>query len=107
MAEFAVPAAVLASPHYQDAIFWVYSHMIVLGLVIGAIGVSVEDGRWQRRIARLLSAAYAYDAGLDARASDSVVGDGLYQGSGSLVPVFVSLAVTLLVGHLAAARLAS
>jgi hypothetical protein len=31
MAEFAVPAEVLVSPHYQDAIFWVYLHMLVIG----------------------------------------------------------------------------
>lgn len=49
MAEFEVPAAQLTSPHYQDAIFWVYLHMLVIGAIVGLMGHrAVEPGLARR-----------------------------------------------------------
>ena len=74
MAGFGVPDAVLASPHYQDAIFWVFTHMLVLGLVIGVVGYFAGGERTRRAFARLMCAAIAVFTGLDLHTSDSPVG---------------------------------
>lgn len=104
MAEFAVPPAVLASPHYRDAIVWVYTHQLVLGLVVGAIGLTVTDPVARRGVARLLCAVHILYTWLDLRSSDSALGNGLYKGPGSLIPVFVCLLVVLLFAHLGVCR---
>ena len=104
MGEFAVPPVVLASPHYHDAIVWVYTHQIVLGLVIGALGLTVTDPRAQRGVARLLCAVHILYMWLDVRSSDSALGNGLYKGPGSLIPVFVCLFVIVLFAHLSVCR---
>lgn len=104
MAEFEVPAAVLTSPHYQDAIFWVYLHMLVIGAIVGLMGLRAEDPRLQRDFSRLMFAASAVYAWLDLRASDSALGEALYRGPGSLVPVLVCVLTAALFGRLALAR---
>jgi hypothetical protein len=104
MGEFAVPPVVLASPHYHDAIVWVYTHQIVLGLVIGAIGLTVTDPGSRRGVARLLFAVHILYTWLDVRSSDSALGNGLYKGPGSLIPVFVCLFVLMLFAHLSVCR---
>ena len=104
MAGFGVPEATLASPHYQDAIFWVYAHMLVLGLVVGFVGRSAEDGRFQQGFARLMVVISAGFTFLDVRASDSPLGHGLYRGTVSLAPALVGAVVTLLFAHLALCR---
>jgi hypothetical protein len=99
MAEFGVPAATLASPHYADAIWWVYVHMIVLGLVIGAVGRYGQGARLQRGFSRLMLAAHAYYLYMDVRSSDTALGTGLYQGPTSIVPAIIGLGVLLLFVH--------
>ncbi len=54
MAEFKVPELILNSPHYFDAILWVYVHMTVIGLLIITIGYSVDDFNKQKWITTLL-----------------------------------------------------
>lgn len=100
MAPFGVPEALLTAPHYQDAIVWVYTHMLVLGLVIGVVGAYAEGERLKRAFSRLIFAAHALYLYFDVRASDSALGDGLYQGPGSLGPVVVGVVVAALFGHL-------
>ena len=104
MAGYGVPEATLASPHYHDAIWWVYSHMIVLGLVLVVVGLYAEGARFKQRFARLLLAAGVYYTVLDVRASDSALGTGLYQGAASLAPAVVGVVVTLLFAHVAFCR---
>lgn len=99
MAPFGVPEAVLASPHYQDAIVWVYTHMLVLGVVIGVVGVCGEGERLRRSFVRSMLAAHVVYAYLDVRASDSPLGEGLYRGPGSLVPVVLCLVIAALFIH--------
>lgn len=100
MAQFGVPQAVLDSPHYTDAIFWVYSHMLVIGLIIGVLGWYAESPALRQAMARLLLAAHLFYTVLDFRASDSLLGNGLYQGPASLIPAFISLFMTVLFAHL-------
>ncbi len=95
MAEFNVPTEVLNSPHYYDAILWVYVHMIVLGILIFLLGYAVTDPKKQQLITLLLfliTSVYTY---LDFRSSDSALGNGLYQGESSVVPAFISLLVNM------------
>lgn len=96
MVGFQVPAQTLSSPHYYDALLWVYSHMIILGLVIGVVGWYAKDPQLKERMAWLLLIVHIYYTYLDFRTSDSFLGNGLYKGEGSVVPGFVCLLVTLL-----------
>jgi hypothetical protein len=96
MAEYAVPAATLASPHYADAMFWVFLHMTMLGLINGVVGWFAEGVRMQRAFARLWLFAQLVYLFLDVRAADWALGTGLYKGPGSLGPVMVgALAVVV------------
>lgn len=100
MSEFKVPPQLLDSPHYLDAMGWVYTHMIVIGLMVGVMGLYAEGQKFKQTMARLLLVAHIYYTDLDLRSSDSFLGNGLYQGSGSMIPVFINLCVTLLFLHL-------
>lgn len=104
MADFAIPAAALASPHYQDAIVWVYTHQLIVGLLIGAFGLTVTDPAHRRGVARLLLAAHVVYVYLDVRSSDSPLGNGLYQGPASLLPVVIGTVGLLLFAHLSVCR---
>lgn len=100
MGNYQVPQATLDSPHYYDAIFWVYSEMLILGLLIGAIGWLVTEGKAQVWLSRLICAAHVYFTYLDTRSSDSALGNALYKTPASMVPAFICLAVTILFLHL-------
>lgn len=100
LAGFGVPEAVLTAPHYQDAMIWVFTHMLVFGLIIAAAGYFVEGGRARRGLARVLIASVAVFTVLDLRTSDSPLGNGLYAGVRSLVPPMIELVVLLLLTHL-------
>lgn len=101
MAEFGVPADTLASPHYDDAITWVYLHMVVLGLVIGVVGWFGQGAALRRWFTRLMLAAHVVYVFLDVRSSDSMLGTGLYQGPPSIAPALMGGLVLLLFAHLA------
>ena len=96
MIDFQVPPQILASPHYYDAMLWVYSHMIVLGLIIGTVGLLGKDHRLKKWMAWLLLIVHSYYTYLDFRTSDSSLGNGLYKGEGSVIPGFICLFITLL-----------
>ena len=99
LAEFEVPPATIASPHYADAISWVYVHMIVLGCVLALVGVLGQGARLQRWFSRLMLGAHACYLYLDVRTSDSALGNGLYQGPASIVPAVIVLGMLLLFVH--------
>lgn len=107
MAGFGVPDAVLASPHYQDAMIWVFTHMLVLGLIIGTVGHFAESARTRRAFARLMIVVITIFMGLDIHTSDSPLGNGLYAGARSLVPPIIDLVVVLLFTHLSFCKTAS
>jgi hypothetical protein len=104
LAEFEVPHAVLTSPHYDDAIRWVYLHMLVIAAIVALMGLRCEDPRLQRDFSRLMLAASLVYTFLDLRASDSPLGTALYHGPGSLIPVLICLLTALLFARLAFAR---
>ena len=96
MAEYAVPTDTLASPHYADAMRWVFLHMTVIGLLVGFVGWFGEGLRLQRAFARFMFAASAMYLAIDAHAADWALGVGLYKGPGSLGPVVVGAVTTSL-----------
>lgn len=96
MAEFEVPEQILYSPHYYDAILWVYIHMIVIGVLILLIGNSVKDIHNQFWITVALFCITAFYTYLDFRSSDSSFGNALYKGESSLAPAYISLLVNFL-----------
>lgn len=91
MADYGVPMETLASPHYADAMFWVFLHMTMIGLIIGVVGWFAEGVRLQRAFARLMLGALLVYTFLDVRTADWALGNALYKGSGSLGPVVVDL----------------
>ena len=96
MAEFKVPQQQLSSPHYADAMSWVFLHMFMIGVLIIAIGLLAENPAkkvWAARVLVLMHCVYAF---LDVRTSDNYFGNALYQGPGSVIPVFIDLFYILL-----------
>lgn len=100
MAQFGVPEAVLSSPHFRDFFQFLFVHMMVLGLTVGMLGRFVDDGPKQRLTARIMCSIQALYTYLDVRTSDSFLGNGLYQGPGSLVPVMIDVTVMLCFAYL-------
>lgn len=96
MAQFKVPEQILASPHYEDAMFWVFLHMFMIGVLIILIGILAENPVKQVWVARVLVLMHGVYAFLDIRSSDNSFGNALYQGPESVIPVFVDLFYILL-----------
>jgi len=96
MAKFQVPAAQLTSPHYEDAMSWVFLHMFMIGILIILIGLLAEDPAkqvWAARVLVLIHCVYAY---LDIQTSDNPFGSALYKGPESVVPVVIDVFYILL-----------
>jgi hypothetical protein len=107
MGKYQVPQATLDSPHYYNAIFWVYSEMLVLGLLIGAMGWLVQEAKAQIWLSRIICAAHVFFTWLDTSASDSPLGNALYKGPASNFPAIICLFVTLLFLHLSFGKVAA
>jgi hypothetical protein len=103
MAPFGVPDVVLSSPHYQDAITWVYVHMAVLGALIATAGSVVVDPRKQVLFCRVLCAAHLLYLFMDVRTAESFLGNGLYRGAASNIPTFIGLFFCVLFARLSVA----
>ncbi len=96
MAEFKVPQNLLTSPHYADAMFWVFLHMFMIGVLIITIGLLAESPLkkvWVARVLVLMHCVYAF---LDIQTSDNYFGNALYQGPRSVIPVIIDLFYILL-----------
>jgi hypothetical protein len=78
MAEFKVPQPLLTSPHYADAMSWVFPHMFMIGVLIIAIGVLAENPAKQVWVARVLVFMHCVYAFLDVQTSDNYFGNALY-----------------------------
>lgn len=95
MEPFGIPRVLFESPHYIDAMEWVYVHQALLGLllvVVGWFGRSPDLKLWFARAVLFAHVVYGYR---DFRASDSAVGTGLYEGSSSLAPAFMVVFLAL------------
>ncbi len=101
MEPFGVPTDVLDSPYYENAIWWVYTHMLVLGMVMCVIGQFAKEKALKLWISRALLVAHLYYTYLDFQASDSVVGTALYKGPASVAPAVIALLATMLLARFA------
>ncbi len=94
MAEYGVPEATLSSPHYVDAINWVYIHALVLGVLVGVVGWFAREPALKLWFARCAAVANGVFAALDF--GHSSLGSGLYQGDASIIPGVMALTFMLL-----------
>jgi len=97
MSQFGVPDVVLHSPHYYDAMLYVFYHQFVNGCVLLIVGRFATDLSLQTWLTRILSVLYCVYTYFDFRVSDSVFGNGLYQGSASVIPPLFTLFFTVLI----------
>lgn len=97
MAKFGIPEQVLNSPFYHDAMLYVFYHQFVNGAVLTLIGLFATDLRLQVWMVRVLSPLYLIYTYFDFRVSDSIFGNGMYQGPESLVPPLFTLLFTVLI----------
>ncbi len=96
MAKYKVPADLLASAHYNDAMSWVFLHMIMIGILIIMIGTLAEDAvkkLWAARVLVVMHLVYLIS---DISTSDNPFGNGLYKGEESVIPVFFDILYVLL-----------
>jgi hypothetical protein len=100
MREFKVPEIILQSPYYYDSIYWVYTHMMMIGLILCVTGLYASEPKLKKGLSVLLFLVHVYYTYLDFRTSDSVLGNGLYQGPASLFPAVITLCITILFLHL-------
>lgn len=105
MAPFGVPAETLASPHYVDAMTWVYTHMLIIGVLIGLVGAKSREVGFQRTFVRACFAAHLVYLFLDLRTSDTVFGNALYQGGASAIPAITVFCFLCVFGFLSFAPL--
>jgi len=87
---FGLPQATLDSPHFQDAIIWVYFHMTVLGGAFIVVGFKSRTLSFQRAFVRFCFVAHLGYVYLDVRSSDTALGIALYKGPASAVPAVIA-----------------
>jgi hypothetical protein len=104
MSGFGIPEAVLASPHYQDAMGFVFVHMLTLGVLVATVGMVLEAPRARRVFARVMALMMLVYTVLDVHTSDSALGNHLYLGARTLVPPVIDGVVLLLFAHLGFCR---
>lgn len=95
MAQCGLPKITLESPHYEDAIFFHFFDMLVIGVLIAIAGI-VESLTFQRIFSSamlIIQCAYLY---LDVQTSDTPLGNALYKGPNSVAPVVVGCITTLI-----------
>lgn len=95
--KFGVPDIIVDSPHYYDAMLFVFYHQFVIGSILVLVALFAREPElrvWLTRILSLLYCVYTY---LDFRVSDSIFGNRLYQGVESLVPPLFTLLFTVLI----------
>lgn len=95
MAQFQIPAEVLNSPQYIDAISYVFIHQFVLGCILTFIGFMATDPKFKTWLPRLLVPLYGIYTYFDFRATDTVFGNALYKGDASVIPALFSLVFML------------
>jgi len=97
MEPFGVPAETLASPHYADAITWVYLHQTVVGGMLVVAGWKAKDPGFKLWFARVALVAHGAYAALDFGHSEPV-GNGLYEGPASVAPgILVAIMLVLFI----------
>lgn len=95
MSEYGVPSNVLQNAYYIDAITWVYTHMLVVGILILCIGYGIKEIKIQKWVSLTLFIIITLYCIMDFAHSDSVLGNSLYKGPQSIIPAIISLIISL------------
>lgn len=93
--DFGVPDAVVSSPVMADFFSFFYELMVVFGLLMVLFGRFVTERRAQLVVAGVFSLLSLLAALRDLSTSDSVLGNHLYKGGGTLVFVIIDLVFAL------------
>lgn len=105
MRDFAVPDSVVAAPAFEDFFLFFYQLMAALGVLTMLFGYVTRE----RGAQVLVSAAFCLLNVLiglrDLSTSDSSLGNRLYRGSATLIPVLIDLVLALVFAGLVVAGL--
>jgi uncharacterized membrane protein len=101
MRDFAVPESVVSAPVFQDFFSFFYQLMIVLGVLTIVFGWVTRERKGQLLVARVFCVVNVLVTLRDLVTSDSSLGNRLYRGPATLIPVFIDLTLALVFGFLA------
>ena len=109
MRDFEVPASLTSHPVFEDFFTFFYQLMAGVGVLVALLGQVARDRRSQVRVAAVLCAASILITLRDTATSDTVWGNRLYRGSGTLILIYIDAVIalvlaTLLIGSLRRAR---
>ncbi|HEX6242614.1 MAG TPA: hypothetical protein VFZ61_16990 [Polyangiales bacterium] len=95
MRDFAVPEDVIHAPVFRDFFSFFYELMAAQGVLIALFGQLVRERRSQAWVALVLCVWNVYVTWRDLSTSDSPLGNQLYRGTATLIPVFLDLSFAL------------
>jgi hypothetical protein len=89
MRDFAVPEAVVSAPAFEDFFSFFYQLMAYLGVLTILFGHVTRGRTSQVLVASAFCAGNVLLTLRDLATSDSIFGNQLYRGSGTLIPVYI------------------
>ncbi len=104
MRDFEVPESVVASGAFGDFFSFFYQLMAFVGVLTIVLGWVTRDRRSQVLVARVFCVANLLWMLRDLSTSDSSLGNHLYRGQATLMPVFIDLTLTVTFGVLSLGR---
>jgi Na+/glutamate symporter len=103
MRDFAVPESVVAAPVFEDFFLFFYQLMAAVGVLTAVFGQVTRGRNAQVLVAAVFCVLNVLLTLRDVSTSDSSLGNRLYRGSATLIPVYIDLVLTLACGALALA----
>jgi hypothetical protein len=101
MRDFAVPEAVVSAPVFQDFFMFFYQLMAVIGVLTIVLGYVTRERKPQVLVCLVFCAIGVFLTWRDVTTSDSALGNQLYRGAATLIPVYIDLAILSAFGLLA------
>jgi len=101
MRDFAVPESVVSAPVFADFFSFFYQLMALVGVLTVLFGRVTRERSAQLLVARVFCAASVLLTLRDLSTSDSSLGNHLYRGSATLIPVAIDLTIAIAFGLLA------
>lgn len=101
MRDFAVSESLVSAPVFEDFFLFFFQLMAVVGVFTVLFGHVTQERKAQLLVARVFRVLGVLLTLRDLSTSDSSLGNHLYRGSGTLVPVYIDLVIALAFGFLA------
>lgn len=101
MRDFAVPESVVTSPVFADFFSFFYELMAFVGVLTIVFGRVARGRSAQMLVARVFCVANVLITVRDLSTSDSALGNHLYRGSATLIPVVIDVLLAVTFGFLA------